>query len=54
MKNSKKIITTTTLLASEDKIKKVLWSIAPGFKISVFENVETLMTINGSELNMLV
>jgi hypothetical protein len=54
MKKSEKIITTTTLLASEDKIKKVMWSISPGFKITSFENLKTLMVINGSKLDVLV
>jgi hypothetical protein len=29
MKKSNKIITATTLLASEDKIKKVIWEVKP-------------------------
>jgi hypothetical protein len=29
MKKSNKIITTTTLLAIEDKIKKVVWKVEP-------------------------
>ena len=54
MKNSNKIITTTTLLAAENKIKKLLWKVGPWFKIENVENVDTLMTIKNWKLNMLV
>ena len=52
MKNSEKLITTTTMIASEDKIKKLLWKIEPWFKIVNNENIDTIMTINWSKFNI--
>ncbi len=54
MKNSSKIIITTTLLASEDKIKKVVWEVKPWFKIVNFDNIDTKLLMNSWKLNMLV
>ena len=52
MVKSNKIITTTTQLVSEDKIKKMIWKIEPWFKIWNPDNVSTSMSIKWSELNM--
>jgi hypothetical protein len=52
MKKSNKIITATTLLASEDKIKKVIWEVKPWFKIVNFDGIDTKIFINGWKLNV--
>ena len=54
MKKSNKIITTTTLLASEDKIKKVVWELKPWFRITNFDGIDTKLSMKGWKLNMLV
>ena len=54
MTNSNKIITTTTQLVSEDKIKKILWKIEPKFKIWNYDNINTIMTMNWSKLDVIV
>lgn len=54
MDKSQKLITTTTLLASEDKIKKMLWKIAPGFKILSQNNIETVLNIDWSTVDLII
>ncbi len=54
MKKSNKIITTTTLLASEDKIKKVVREVKPWFKITNFDGLDTKLSIKSWKLNMSV
>ncbi len=54
MKKSNKIITTTTLLAIEDKIKKVVWKVEPWFKITNFDGVNTKMMMKSWKLNIFV
>ena len=54
MKKSNKIITTTTMLTSEEKIKKLLWKIEKWFQIVNSENIDTIMFVKSGKLNMLV
>ena len=54
MAKSKKIITTTTQLVSEDKIKKMIWKIEPWFKIWNPDNMSTIMTIDWTQINMVI
>jgi hypothetical protein len=54
MKQSNKIITTTTLLAAENKIKKLLWKVEPWLKITNWENIDTLMYIQNGKMNMMI
>ena len=54
MKNSNKIITTTTQLVSEDKIKRVLWKIDPWFRITDFDGVDTMLVFKEKKLYMSV
>ncbi len=54
MTNSNKIITTTTQLVSEDKIKKMVWKIQPKFKIWNYDNINTIMSMNWSKLDVVV
>lgn len=54
MKKSNKIITTTTQLVSEDKIKKMLWKIWPWFKIWNPWNQDIAMTFNWNSFSMLI
>ena len=54
MAKSNKIITTTTQLVSEDKIKKMIWKIEPWFKVWDPDKVGTLMTIKWNQLSMIV
>jgi hypothetical protein len=46
MKNSNKIIATTTQLISEDKIKRIIWKIQPRFKIWNYDNINTAMIMD--------
>ena len=46
MSKSRKVITTTTQLVSEDKIKKMVWKISPSFRIWNPDNVDTSLTLN--------
>mgnify|MGYP002853791363 CR=1 FL=1 len=54
MTNSDKIIATTTQLVSEDKIKKMSWKIAPGFKILNLDNLSTVLTIQWWRSKMII
>ena len=54
MIKSNKIITTTTQLISEDKIKKMIWKIQPGFKIWNPDNLDVVMTLNNNHINMII
>jgi hypothetical protein len=48
MSQSKKLLTTTTQLVSEDKIKKILWKIEPGFWIENYDGVDTVMNMQSN------
>ena len=52
MTQSNKIITTTTQLVSQNKIKKIVWKIDPWFLITNFENVDTTMIMNWNSINV--
>ncbi len=54
MSKSNKIITTTTQLISEDKIKKMMWKIEPWFKIRNPDNMSTIMTIKWNQVSMVI
>jgi hypothetical protein len=54
MLKSKKVITTTTQLVSEDKIKKMVWKISPWFKVWNPDWLNTALTINWNEFNVIV
>ncbi len=54
MSLSNKIITTTTQIASEEKIKKMLWKIWPWFKIWNPWNQEISMVFNWNRFGMLI
>lgn len=54
MVNSEKILTTTTQLVSEDKIKRMMWKMSPGFKIWNVDNLLTLMQIEWWKMHMLI
>ena len=54
MSKSNKIITTTTQLVSEDKIKKMLWKIEPWFKIWDPDSIGTFMTIDWNHASMII
>ena len=54
MTRSNKIITTTTQLVSEDKIKKMIWKLEPWFKIWDPDKVGTLLNLRWSVMNMIV
>ena len=54
MKNSNKIIATTTQLISEDKIKRIIWKIQPKFKIWNYDNINTAMIMDWKKLNVIV
>ena len=54
MKESNKIITTTTQLVSENKIKKLLWKIEPWFQIKNTENIDTIMTMKDGNIDMII
>ena len=50
MKKSNKIITTTTQLVSEDKIKRIVWKIDPWFRIWNPDNTSTLLTVKNGKI----
>ena len=52
MTNSKKIITTTTQLVSEDKIKKIVWKIQPWLKFWNPDSVETMLLMQSWKINV--
>ena len=54
MKDSNKIITTTTQLVSENKIKKIEWKMSPGFKIWNPGNINTVMNMVDWDLYMII
>ena len=54
MDNSNKIITTTTQIVSEDKIKKMIWKIQPWFQIRNPWNEKTLLTFHGNSFDMVI
>ena len=54
MNKSNKVITTTTQLVSEDKIKKMVWKIQPWFRVWNPDNISTMMLLNGWNIDMLV
>ena len=54
MAKSNKIIATTTQLVSEDKIKKMTWKIQPWFKVWNPDNLDVVMTLNNSHVNMII
>ena len=54
MSQSEKLITTTTQLVSEDKIKKVLWKIEPEFWIENYDGVDTVMTMQSNQMYMII
>ena len=54
MTQSNKLITTTTQLVSEDKIKKMVWKIQPWFKIWNPDNLETSMIIQNGNYKMII
>lgn len=54
MKESKKIITTTTQIVSEDKIKKMLWKIWPWFQIWNQWNQKVEMFFHWNNFGMLI
>ena len=54
MKKSNKIITTTTQLVSEDKIKKMVWRMEPWLKIWNPDNVNTLMSIQWGKIDIMI
>ena len=54
MMASNKLITTTTQLVSEDKIKKMMRKIEPWFKIWNPDNMSTIMTIKWSQVSMVI
>ena len=54
MKNSNKTIATTTLLMSEDKIKKALWKIDSWFIITDFDNLGTTLSIREWKISVFV
>ena len=45
-KRSKKLITTTTQLISEDKVKKLVWRVDPWFRIVNIDGLDTMMTMS--------
>ena len=54
MSQSEKLITTTTQLVSEDKIKKILWKIEPEFWIENYDGVDTVMNMQSDGMYMIV
>ena len=54
MSRSNKIITTTTQLMSEDKIKKMIWKMEPWFKIWNPDGISTSMAIKWNKISMIV
>ena len=54
MSKSNKIITTTTQLVSEDKIKKMVWKIEPWFKVWDPDSMGTLLSIRWNAISMIV
>lgn len=54
MSHSNKLITTTTQLVSEDKIKKMVRKLEPWLKIYNPDNVKTQMVISDDNLNIVV
>lgn len=52
MNKSNKVITTTTQLISEDKIKKLAWKIQPWFKILNQDRINTTLTMWNGKINM--
>ena len=54
MGKSNKIITTTTQLVSQDKIKKMLWKIQPWFQIQNPWNQKTVLTFHWSSFDMII
>ena len=52
MKKSNKIITTTTQLVSEDKIKKMIWKIDPWFQINDSDDVGTVMVMKWNDITL--
>ena len=54
MSKSNKIITTTTQLVSEDKIKKMIWKMEPWLKIWNPDKISTILTVNWGGLDMVI
>jgi len=54
MMKSDKVITTTTQLISDDKIKRMVWKIQPWFKISNVDNLNTVLTIRSWIMDMII
>jgi len=52
MKDSNKIITTTTQLISEEKIKRIVWKIDPWFRVWNPDNTSTLMILKDGKFNI--
>ena len=54
MTNSERIITTTTQLISEDKIKRMVRRVDPWFKISNLDGFDNILTIKNGEINVVI
>jgi hypothetical protein len=54
MTHSNKIITTTTQLISEEKIKKMALKIQPGFQIWTPDSLDVSMILKGNKMNMII
>ena len=52
MARSDKIITTTTQLISEDKIKRLMWKIQPKFQIANYDGIATRLAIKDGRIKM--